>query len=115
MSRRLFFLCCLFAVHAALAEGGWKPSAEAVKQKLHAVIRGQLEAFRRNDFAAAYEFAAPGIREKFPVTAFAEMVKNSYPEIAAHAEAQRAAKTAAFMNRTGCRQCDLPKLWTARP
>jgi Domain of unknown function (DUF4864) len=86
MSRLLSLLFCIAAAQFACAETPSKPSAEAVKQTLHTVIKGQLEAFRRGDFAAAYEFAAPGIREKFPVAAFTEMVKTSYPEIAANAD-----------------------------
>ena len=59
-----------------------KPSADAMKEKLHAVIRHQLEAFRRDDYPAAYVFAAPGIKSQFPAEAFEKMVRASYPLIA---------------------------------
>ncbi len=58
------------------------PSAPAVKEKLQSIVRQQLEAFRRNDYAAAYVFAAPGIKAQFPVEAFEEMVRRGYPLIA---------------------------------
>ena len=59
-----------------------KPSTPAMKEKLQAVIRGQLEAFRKDDFAGAYRFAAAAIREQFPLAAFETMVKSNYPAIA---------------------------------
>ena len=86
MPRLLSLLFCIFAVQFALAESASKPSTDAMKQTLHTVVKSQLEAFRRGDFAAAYVFAAPGIREKFPVAAFTEMVTKGYPEIATNAE-----------------------------
>lgn len=67
--------------------GAPTPSTPAVKEKLHAIIRQQLDAFRRNDYAAAYVFAAPGIKGQFPVEAFAEMVRRGYPIIANSKEA----------------------------
>jgi len=86
MSRLLSLLFCIFVGQFALGESASKPSTGATKQTLHTVIKSQLEAFRRGDFAAAYELAAPGIREKFPLAAFTEMVSKGYPEIGASAE-----------------------------
>jgi hypothetical protein len=57
-------------------------SSPAMKEKLQAVIRQQLEAFRRNDYAAAYTFAASAIRAQFPMQAFEKMVRTGYPLIA---------------------------------
>ena len=45
-------------------------------------IMKQLEAFRRDDYAAAYTFAAAEIKELFDRAAFERMVKSGYPEIA---------------------------------
>jgi len=87
MPRLLLLLFGVLAAQVAFGEGASKPSTDAMKQTLHAVIKSQLEAFRRGDFAAAYAFAAPGIREKFLLAAFTEMVSKSYPEIAASTEA----------------------------
>ncbi|MGH7334634.1 MAG: DUF4864 domain-containing protein [Candidatus Rokuibacteriota bacterium] len=42
----------------------------------------QLEAFRRNDYDAAYAFASAEIRGLFDRRAFEEMVRRGYPEIA---------------------------------
>src|SRR5688572_27500748 len=58
-----------------------QPSTPEVKDKIHAVIRQQMEAFRKDDFAGAYKFAAKGIRDAFPVEAFEKMVRSSYPLI----------------------------------
>ena len=42
----------------------------------------QLEAFRRDDYDAAYTFASEAIREMFDRAAFERMVRSGYPEIA---------------------------------
>src|SRR5262245_60682149 len=47
-----------------------------------AAIRGQLDAFNRNDYRAAYRFAAPEIQERFPLPEFRRMVMRGYPQIA---------------------------------
>ena len=49
------------------------------------VIRSQVEAFSRDDAAAAYSHAAPAIREIFPqADIFMSMVRNSYAPIYRH-------------------------------
>jgi hypothetical protein len=49
------------------------------------VIRSQVEAFGRDDAAAAYSYAAPGIREMFPqADIFMYMVQHSYPPVYGH-------------------------------
>ncbi len=45
-------------------------------------IFGQLEAFRRNDYDAAYALASAEIRRLFDRGAFERMVRRGYPEIA---------------------------------
>jgi Domain of unknown function (DUF4864) len=76
-------LSVLLATFGPLAVAGeMNPSAAPMKEKLHAVVRQQLEAFRRNDFAAAYKFAAKGIAEQFPLAEFEAMVRKGYPIIA---------------------------------
>jgi Domain of unknown function (DUF4864) len=47
-----------------------------------AAIRGQLDAFNRSDYRAAYRFAAPEIQEQFPLPEFRRMVERGYPQIA---------------------------------
>ena len=73
-------LVAALAYSAAAAE--LSPSTAPMKEKLHSVIRQQLEAFRRNDFAGAYKFAAQGIKDQFPAAEFEAMVKKGYPLIA---------------------------------
>ncbi len=49
------------------------------------VIRSQLEAFSRDDAAAAYSYAAPAIQEIFPqAEIFMSMVRNSYAPVYRH-------------------------------
>ncbi|HYB44030.1 MAG TPA: DUF4864 domain-containing protein [Candidatus Methylomirabilis sp.] len=45
-------------------------------------IMRQLEAFRADDYEAAYAFASSKIRRMFDRPAFEHMVKSGYPEIA---------------------------------
>jgi uncharacterized protein DUF4864 len=49
------------------------------------VIRAQEEAFRRDDAAAAYSYAAPGIHEMFQqADIFMFMVQHSYAPVYRH-------------------------------
>jgi len=46
------------------------------------IITAQISAFRADDGAAAYEFAAPAVRKFFPtVEVFMAMVRNGYPQV----------------------------------
>ncbi len=45
-------------------------------------VMAQLEAFRRDDYDTAYTFASEEIRAMFDRSAFEQMVKGGYPEIA---------------------------------
>ncbi len=71
------FLCMLLLPPAA------RPAmAEDVVQTAQAVITAQIEAFLADDAAAAYAFASPTIRQKFPdETSFFEMVKRGYAPV----------------------------------
>ena len=45
-------------------------------------IRGQLDAFGRDDAAGAYRYAAPNVREAFPTAdGFMAMVRRSYAPV----------------------------------
>jgi hypothetical protein len=81
MQRALLSLFLAISGSVAVA-ADMTPSTAPMKEKLHAVIRQQLEAFRRNDFAAAYKFAAQGIRDQFPTSEFETMIRKGYPIIA---------------------------------
>ena len=49
------------------------------------VIRSQVEAFGRDDAAAAYSYAAPALHEIFPqADIFMYMVQHSYPPVYRH-------------------------------
>jgi hypothetical protein len=77
---RLFAL--LFAFLVALAPPAVAGDDVAMAQT---VIRSQVEAFGRDDAAAAYSYASPGIREMFPqADAFLGMVQHSYAPVYRH-------------------------------
>ena len=59
----------------------------------------QLDAFRRNDYDAAYGFASSEIRRLFDRQAFERMVRTGYPEIADSVRAH-VASTRAMPNGT---------------
>jgi len=46
------------------------------------VVLQQLDAFRHDDFTAAYTFASAYIRQMFDRPSFEKMVRGGYPEIA---------------------------------
>ena len=58
------------------------PSTADVKSELTNVIDAQLAAFRADDYAKAYTFAATGIKDLFTQADFEGMVRKSYPVIA---------------------------------
>ena len=84
MKARPLFILVLLAFCSCLAWGGdgMKPSEMKTKDSLHAVISGQLAAFRTGDYATAYGFADRDIRLQFPIERFEQMVKMGYPVIA---------------------------------
>lgn len=85
--RSTLLLLWLLALCPVKSAAEAKPSKPDVKEKIQAVIRQQLEAFRKKDFVAAYQFAAPGIRQAFPVESFETMVRTNYPLIAESTDA----------------------------
>ena len=49
---------------------------------IHTIIQSQIDAFRQDDGAAAYGFAAPAIKQIFPsVGAFMDMVRGQYQPV----------------------------------
>ena len=49
---------------------------------VQSTIQSQIDAFLADDFAAAFEFASPGIRRMFgSVENFEQMVKRGYPMV----------------------------------
>ena len=77
---RLFALLLAFLV--ALAASAVAGDEVATAQT---IIRSQVEAFGRDDAAAAYSYASPGIHEMFPqADAFLGMVQHSYAPVYRH-------------------------------
>jgi hypothetical protein len=77
--RALFLLAALLITLAAPARAGDDVAAA------QGVIRSQLEAFSRDDAAAAYSYAAPAIQEIFPqADIFTSMVRNLYAPVYRH-------------------------------
>lgn len=77
-----------FALVLALTLGfvGAPAYAQAVpdadKSAIQGTISNQLEAFKRDDGATAYSFAAPNVKQVFPtVDAFMAMVKQGYQPV----------------------------------
>lgn len=56
--------------------------SSADQDALRAIVSAQIEAFRHDDGAAAYSYAAPGIRGLFPTAdEFMRMVRNAYQPV----------------------------------
>jgi len=59
-----------------------RPAAAGGDDAIRGVIESQLQAFRADDAARAYSYAAPAIRRMFPsAEIFMTMVRNGYPEV----------------------------------
>jgi len=76
------FLMMLSVCTAAWGDEGLKPSEMKTKEALHAVIDGQLAAFRKDDYAGAYVFADGAIKNQFSLENFERMVRTGFPAIA---------------------------------
>ena len=78
---RILLLAIAFAV-PALAEDAPSALSALDQQAIHQVIQSQLDAFQRDDAAAAYSYATPMIREKFGDAGnFMQMVKQGYTPV----------------------------------
>ena len=83
----LIVVPALVVLLAGVSKAQQAPDAEAV-------ITGQLDAFSRNDAAAAFAVAAPAIKERFhDPDAFMAMVKSSYPPVYHHKTVQFGTQT----------------------
>jgi hypothetical protein len=74
-------LLILTATLVAAMPARAQTDGDVAKAAVVPVMR-QLEAFRRGDFATAYSFASEEIHHLFDRSAFEQMVKAGYPEIA---------------------------------
>jgi len=84
---RLLLFVLLFGATARGGDG-MKPSEMKTKEALHAVIDGQLAAFRKDDYAGAYVFADGAIKARFSLEDFEHMVRTGFPAIAHSASAK---------------------------
>jgi hypothetical protein len=72
----------LAAWDSAWAEDAPSTLAAPDQQAIHQVVQSQLDAFQRDDAAAAYSYATPMIREKFgDARNFLQMVKQGYTPV----------------------------------
>ena len=79
-ARGLVVALAILAVAPALGAGAAR--AQHDLKAAADTILGQLDAFRRGDYDAAYTFASESIRQIFDRESFERMVKTGYPEIA---------------------------------
>ena len=79
-SRGVMSLVIVLATVVGATAVSAQPS-DAVKAAAEPIMK-QLEAFRRDDYDAAYVFASTEIKQMFDRQAFERMVKGGYPEIA---------------------------------
>jgi hypothetical protein len=74
---RVVLLCLVFLAGTLTLHAG--ASEDAERQAMRQVIERQIEAFRRDDAAAAYAFAAPSVQRIFPSEdTFLAMVRQGY-------------------------------------
>ena len=67
---------------AFLSLAGFTASAQDDAGAIHDVISSQIDAFRSDDFATAFTFASPNIRQLFGTPdRFGQMVRDGYPMV----------------------------------
>ena len=64
------------------AEPALTLSQAEVRTELIQVVESQLSAFRKDDYPAAYQYAAAELRDQMPLPAFERMVRQDYALIA---------------------------------
>jgi hypothetical protein len=75
-------LALVFTLGAAPLAWPAADLSERERGAIRAVIESQIDAFRRDDAAAAFSFAAPGIQARFGTPErFMTMVRTSYPAV----------------------------------
>ncbi len=82
-------LLALLLALPAWAQGLPPEVTQGDQAAIRGVIGRQLDAFKRDDAAAAYAFAAPNVREIFPTPdGFMAMVRRGYPPVYRPREAE---------------------------
>ena len=85
---RIVLALALLASVTGAAEPAMRLSPKPVREEVRAVVQGQLAALRAGDFAAAYGYAAAGIKERFDDEVFAAMIRRGYPALLSAKEAE---------------------------
>jgi hypothetical protein len=115
MSRttKLCLLCALFAVCVVstffqrFMESRWH---QTPPNELYTVVWNQLNAFRQDDYSAAYHEVSTGFQERFNIEAFSDFARTEYPGLlrstriefgAVHFEGRRAFLPAYFFLNDG--------------
>ena len=83
-----FLLGTVAAVASGASEPAMRASNREVRGAVIAVISGQLAAFRQGELAKAYGYAAAEFRAQKPLSVFAAIVREHYPEIWANTRAE---------------------------
>jgi Domain of unknown function (DUF4864) len=75
-------LIVLAAMFLSVSLSNAQSLSETDRQAFQGIITGQIEAFRADDGARAYSFAAPMIKQIFPnPDVFMNMVREGYPQV----------------------------------
>ncbi|RYG62417.1 DUF4864 domain-containing protein [bacterium] len=70
-------------VKPKVTQPAWKNATPVQRQAVAAVIRAQLEAFKRDDWNKAATYQSQGLRKKFGTTAhFRNAIEGTYPQFA---------------------------------
>ncbi len=78
--RKLFAI--LFLFFGLISAGLAQTPAPADQDQFKSIISGQLEAFKQDQGAKAYSYAAPAVQQIFPnVESFLSMVERGYPPV----------------------------------
>ena len=73
---------CLLAGAAIAKPGLQTAAAEPDQQAIEQTIRGQMDAFQRDDAPGAFAFAAPGTQQRFgDAGTFLDMVRRAYQPV----------------------------------
>ena len=77
---RAVLVLLLILIAPAASLGG--PVSDADRTEFQRIISGQIDAFRADDGARAYDYAAPSIHQIFPTAdIFMQMVKKAYQPV----------------------------------
>lgn len=80
--RPLAFLVLILGLLAGGASAQQAPISEQDRAAIRSIIQSQVDAFRRDDGAAAFDYASPSIHQLFGTPdVFMDMVRQGYPMV----------------------------------